>query len=481
VPDLTRGRRLGILAICCTSLLMVALDTTIVNVALPAIQHDLHASVSGLQWTIDAYVLTLASLLMLSGSTGDRLGRLRVFRVGLILFTVGSLACGLAPGLGWLVGFRVVQAVGGSMLNPVALGIITNTITDPRERAQAIGLWGGVAGIAMSLGPIVGGALVGSVGWRAVFWVNVPVGLLALVLTTLYIPESRAERPRRPDAVGQVLVILLLASLTYGIIEGPTAGWGSAVIATCFVVAVVSLVALIAWEQRRDDPLLELRFFRSVPFSGANLIGVFAFSAMSGFLFLNALYLQDVREFSALKSGLCLLPMALLVLVGAPISGRIVATWGPRWPMACAGIGMLAFGLMFVRVTATTSMPYLLTCYGMFGAGFSLVNAPITNSAVSGMPRAQAGVAAAVASTSRQVGAALGVAVIGSVVTSGVHGSLRVGFVQAAHVGWWILAGCALAVSVLGILTTGRWANGTAEQVAVDLRPEERRIPASTS
>jgi MFS family permease len=219
MPELTRGRRLLVLAICCMSLLIVGLDNTIVNVALPAIQRDLHASVSGLQWTISAYTLVLASLMMASASTGDRVGRRRTFQTGLVVFTLGSLLCSLAPGLGWLIAFRMVQAVGGSMLNPVAMSIITNVFTEPRERAQAIGVWGGVIGISLALGPVVGGALIDSIGWRAIFWINIPVGAAAFVLTALFVPESRAVAPRRLDVVGQVLVLAFLAMLTYGIID----------------------------------------------------------------------------------------------------------------------------------------------------------------------------------------------------------------------------------------------------------------------
>lgn len=192
MPELSRGRRLLVLAICCMSLLIVSLDNTILNVALPAMRRDLHTSISGLQWTIDAYTLVLASLLMLSGSTADRIGRRRIFRTGLVIFTGASALCSIAPSLEWLVVFRMLQAIGGSMLNPVAMSIITNVFTDPRERARAIGAWGGVVGISMAAGPIIGGALVETVGWRSVFWINLPIGLLALVLTALYVPESRA-------------------------------------------------------------------------------------------------------------------------------------------------------------------------------------------------------------------------------------------------------------------------------------------------
>jgi MFS family permease len=200
--ELSRRRRMLVLAVCCTSLFIVGIDATIVNVALPSIQRELHASVSGLQWTVDAYTIVVASFLMLSGSTADRIGRRRTFQAGLGLFTLGSLLCSLAPGLGWLVAFRMLQALGGSMLNPVAMSIVTNTFTDPAERARAIGLWGAVFGFSMALGPVVGGALVASAGWRGIFWVNIPVGIAAIILTALFVPESRAPRARRVDPVG---------------------------------------------------------------------------------------------------------------------------------------------------------------------------------------------------------------------------------------------------------------------------------------
>ena len=232
------ARRPGIiLTTCCLSLFVVGVNVTIVNIALPAIQRSFGASIGGLQWTVNAYTLVLASLLMLSGSLADRLGRRRIFQLGLLLFTIGSLLCSLAPGLGWLVVFRMIQAVGGSMLNPVAMAIIVNTFTEPAQRARAIGVWGSVIGLSLAVGPVLGGALVTAVGWRAIFWVNVPVGLAAIVLTQRFVPESRAPRPRRLDPVAQVLVIILLAGITAGIIEGPRHGWGSPLIVGCFLAA----------------------------------------------------------------------------------------------------------------------------------------------------------------------------------------------------------------------------------------------------
>ncbi|MGA5128698.1 MFS transporter [Streptomyces olivoreticuli] len=469
MPELSRRRRLLVLAICCTSLLIVSLDNTILNVALPSMQKELHASVSGLQWTIDAYTLVLASLLMLGGSTADRIGRRRIFQVGLTLFTAGSLLCSLAPGLGWLIAFRMVQAVGGSMLNPVAMSIITNTFTDPKERARAIGVWGGVVGISMAAGPIVGGALVESVGWRSIFWINLPVGLLALVMTARFVPESRAPKARRPDPVGQLLVIALLGSVTYGIIEGSAAGWTSPLILGCFALALGSLAGLLTYERRRHEPLVELGFFRSVPFSGATAIGVSAFAALGGFLFLNTLYLQNGRGLSALHAGLFMLPMAAMTLVCAPLSGRLVSARGPRLPLVLGGTAMTASGLMFAAFDAQSTDAALFTAYVLFGIGFGLINAPITNTAVSGMPRSRAGVAAAIVSTSRQVGQSLGVAVIGAAVAAGLQ-----------LTGWWIIAACGLAVLLLGTITTGRWATGTAERAAARLGPGSTR-PAAAS
>ncbi|PRY33044.1 MFS transporter [Pseudosporangium ferrugineum] len=462
MTELSPRRRRSVLAICCLSLFIVGLDTTIVNIALPSIRADLDASVSGLQWVIDAYTLVLASLLVLAGSTADRAGRRRTFQTGLALFTAGSLLCSVAPSLGWLIFFRALQAVGGSMLNPVAMSIITNTFTAPRERARAIGVWGGVVGLSMALGPVLGGALVAALGWRSIFWINVPVGLAAIALAAAFVPESRAARARRLDPVGQLLVLTLLAAVTFGIIEGPARGWTAPGIIGCFAVGAAALAVLIPYENSREEPLLDLRVFRSVPFAGATVIAVCAFGALAGFLFLNALYLQDVRGLSALHAGLWTLPMALVTAVVAPLSGRIVGTRGARLPLALGGAAIALAMLPFTQLTARTPVWVLMIGYVLFGLGFGLVNAPITDTAVSGLPRAQAGVAAALASTSRQVGAALGVAVIGAAVVSGLDGPSAARFAEASRAGWWIMAGCGAAVLVLGLVTTSARARATA-------------------
>src|SRR3954471_126144 len=357
-----------VLAICCMSLLIVGMDVTIVNVALPSIQNDLHASVSALQWTTAGYTVAIASFLMLGGSTVDRLARARVFKIGLALFTAASLACSLAPNVGWLVAFRVLQGAAGAMLSPVAMSIIRNTFEDPRERAQAIGVWGAVVGISMALGPVLGGLLVG-LSWRAVFLVNIPIGLAAIALTARFVPESRAPRPRRPDPVGQALVILMLATLTSAIIEAPRLGWGSPWILALAATAGVALVTLVHYELRRVDPLIEPRFFASRPFSAAAIIAVAAFAAFGGFLFLNTLYLQDVRGLSPLSAGLCTLPLAAMTAVVSPIAGRVVGTRGVRGPLVVGGLGVGAGSLMLVSLSADTSLGWLLAADSVFGVG----------------------------------------------------------------------------------------------------------------
>ncbi len=481
MPELSPRRRMLVLAICCMSLLIVSLDNTVLNVALPSMERDLHATTAGLQWTIDAYTLVLATLLMLAGSTADRIGRRKVFMAGLVVFAAGSLLCSLAPNLELLIAARMVQAVGGSMLNPVAMSIITNTFTDPRERARAIGVWGAVVGISMAAGPLVGGLLVESVGWRSIFWLNLPVGLAALLLTLRFVPESRAPRPRRPDPVGQLLVIALFGSLTYAIIEAPEDGVSTS--GPFAAVALAALIGLLRYEPRRAEPLIDLRFFRSAPFSGATVVAVSAFAGLGGFLFLSTLYLQNVRGLDALHAGLWMLPMAVPTFLCAPLSGRLVGTRGPRLPLAIAGSAMTASALLFAAFDAETSNVTLFLGYVLFGIGFGFVNAPITNTAVSGMPRSQAGVAAAVASTSRQLGQTLGVAVVGAVLAAGVTTSAyRETFVSAAVPGWWILTACGALVLTVGVLTTGPWGRRTAERTASRLAAEtDVREPAGVT
>jgi EmrB/QacA subfamily drug resistance transporter len=464
--------RIRILLICCMSLFVVGLDVTVVNVALPSIGRELHAGISGLQWTVGGYTVVMASLLMLGGSTADRLGRKRTFVTGLTVFSVASLLCSVAPTVELLVAFRILQGVGASMMNPVAMSIVTNTFTEPRQRAQAVGVWGAVFGISMALGPIVGGTLVSAIGWRSLFWINIPVLLAAIVLTLRFIPESRAPRPRRFDPVGQALVIVLLAGLTFGIIEAPRWGWSSPGILAAFSAAAGALAAVLLYEPRRSDPLLDLRFFRSIPFASAIVISVAAHIALGGFLFLNTLYLQEARGLSPIEAGLATMPLAVMIAVASPLSGRIVGRRGPRLPLVISGVALVTACVMLTRIDPSTPIAWLFAAYVLFGIGIGLVNAPITNTAVSGMPRAQAGVASAIATTSRQFGLTLGVAVVGAIVASGGGQSAHADLSSAGHPAWWTLAACGGAVLLLGLAATGGRARASARRTAAELNPE---------
>ncbi|WP_019069498.1 MFS transporter [Streptomyces hokutonensis] len=481
LADGNRRRAGVILAVCCLSLLITALDTTAVNVALPAVGHDLRASVSGLQWTVDGYTLVVAAFMMLAGSTADRIGRRRVFQAGLTLFTVGSLACSLAPTLGWLIAFRVTQGLGASMLNPVALSIITHAFPDPRERARAIGLWGTTVGLSLAAGPVVGGLLVASAGWRSIFWINIPIGLAALALTAVFVPESRAATARRPDPVGQLLVVTILISLIFAIIEGSRQGYGSVHIIALFALSAAAVVALPGYERRREQPLVDPVFFRSVPFTGSFVAAVTAFLVLSGFLFLNTLYLQDVRGYSALHAGLLTMPLAVGTAIASPLSGRLTALRGPRPPLVAAGLLIAAATLTLTTLTPTTPWAVLLIAYVLLGIGFGLVNAPITSTAVAGMPRAQAGVSAAITTTGRQVGNNLGVAVLGAIVTARTQSPGRAGFAAASHPAWWILTACGLLIAVMGLATTTPRATATAARVAARFPTDPAPDPTTAS
>jgi EmrB/QacA subfamily drug resistance transporter len=462
---LSRRRRSLVLAICCASIVVVVMDISIVNTALPAIREDLHASVTGLQWTIDAYTLVLASFLLLAGSTADRFGRRRIFQIGLAAFGLGSLLCAMAPSIGWLIAARALQAVGGTMLNPVAMAIVATTFPEPVERARAIGVFGAMSGLSLALGPILGGALVDGLGWRSVFWVNVPIVAAAIVCTGLFVPESRAARARRFDPVGQLLVVLVLVSVVFAIIESHALGWTSPVILGLLAVAVLGALAVLAYEPRRADPLLDLRLFRSVPFSAAILTALFALCGFGAFLFVTPQYLQDVRGMSALAAGLCLLPVGVLILVLSPVTGRVVGAGGPRVPLVVAGAALALGGAASLWLGPATPLPAVLATYLLFGIFLAAVNPPITNSAVSAMPRSMAGVAGATASVGRQTGTTLGVAIAGTIVGSGLAGDAAA-FTSAASGVWWLLVGLGAGVVALALLSTGPQALASARRTA---------------
>jgi EmrB/QacA subfamily drug resistance transporter len=480
VPELSRRRRFLVLAICCASMIVVVMDISIVNVALPTIRRDLQASVSGLQWTVDAYTLVLASFLMLAGSTADRVGCRRTFQLGLAAFGLGSLLCGLAPSIGWLIAARALQAVGGTMLNPVAMAIVATTFPERAERARAIGVFGAMSGLSLALGPILGGALVDGFGWRSIFWINVPIVAAAIVCTALFVPESRAARARRFDPVGQTLVVLVLGSVVSAIIESGRLGWTSPVIVGLLAVAVLGVLGVLGYEPRRVDPLLELRLFRSVPFSAAILMALFALCAFGAFLFVTTLYLQNVRGMSALTAGLSLLPVGVLIMVLSPFTGRLVGGRGPRLPLVVSGAALALGGGASIWLGPATPLPAVLAIYALFGIFLGTVNPPITNTAVSGMPRSMAGVAASVASAGRQTGTTLGVAIAGTIVGSAASRG-GVEFTSAEHGVWWLVLGLGVGIEVLGLLSTGRWALGTAGRAATLFEEVDRGADPRTA
>ncbi|NYI41295.1 DHA2 family efflux MFS transporter permease subunit [Demequina lutea] len=447
--------RFLILAICCMSLLIVTMDTMAVNVALPSIRAEFGSSVSALQWTVDAYTLVLACLLILSGSTADRIGRRTTFQLGLVVFTVGSLLCSFATTTEWLITFRAVQAIGGSMLNPVAMSIITHTFDDPAPRARAVGAWSAVSGISMAIGPIVGGLLTDTVGWRGIFWINVPIGVAAILLTALFVPESRSRHRRRVDLVGQGLIMAMLGCLIAGLIEGPHLGWGNPVTIALFTTSATAIAAFIPYELRRPEPLIDVRFFRSISFSAALATAIAGFAAYSGFIFLMTLYLQEVRHFTPFEAGLKLLPMAIGQLICSNISGHLVGARGTRTPLLISASAVLVATLVLALWLAPSSSDLLLlTVFLLYGIGQGFLNAPVTTMSVSGMPRSQSGSAAATTSTARQVGTSLGVALAGALTGLGASTAVGTAYVGAARSYWWLVVGLALLIGALAWLST---------------------------
>ncbi|MFE9023891.1 MFS transporter [Streptomyces sp. NPDC007808] len=439
-PSLGARRRWTVLAVCALSLFLVGVDTTIVNVGLPEIGHGLGVSTRGLEWVVDAYTVVLASLLIVSGALADRFGRRRVFQCGLVVFGLASLACSLAPSLGALVAARAVQGIGASMLSPVALAIVVNAMPDPRERARAIGIWASVFGLSMAAGPVTGGALIAAFGWRSVFWINVPVVVTALVLVAVFVPESRGARARQLDLRGQALLTAALL-LTVGVlIEGPRLGWASTAVLTGCALIAVTVAAFARVELRRSEPLMDLRLFRRPAFATAVLGAAAVFVALNVSLLLTTLYLQHGRGWTALAAGAATLPMAVGATLCAPWSGVLVGRMGPRRPLLLAGAFIAAGGLSLVGLNQDTGVVLLGFAYLLIGIGFGFANAPLTNTAVGGLPPSRAAVAGAITSTARQLGSAVGIAVAGALVT----GVAPAGLAQASRAGWLIVTACGL-------------------------------------
>ncbi len=417
MPNTDRKRKRLTLACMCFALFMVMLDSTVVNLALKTIQLRMHASYSEVQWIVDAFVLALASLLLTGGTLGDLFGRRRAFISGLALFTGGSVMCALAPSTSFLIGSRVVQGVGGALMLPSTLSIITNTFRDPRERARAIGLWAGISGLALAVGPLIGGTLVDRFDWQSIFWINVPIGVVALVMAALFVPESSDRAGRSLDLPGQVTAVIGLVALTYAFIEANTYGWTSPRIVTCFVVSAVALTLFLVIELRGRSPLLQLKFFRNGTFSGANLVGVIVSFAFFGVIFFLSLFMQEVQGYTPTQAGALQLPATLGIMVAAIVSGRIVGRIGARLPIT---IGLLMTGtalLCLTSVQQTTGYASFWYWLLLMGIGNGLIMSPMTTAIMGTVPAPRAGMASATSNTMRQVGSVFGIAVLGNLVT----------------------------------------------------------------
>jgi DHA2 family methylenomycin A resistance protein-like MFS transporter len=402
----------------CFALFMAMLDNTVVNVALPRIQESLGAGVSGLQWVVDAYTLLFASLLLTGGTLGDLFGRKRLFMAGLIIFSLGSLLCGLSGSIGFLIASRALQGVGAAALIPSTLSIITHTFPDPRERAQAIGLWAGVSGLALALGPVVGGLLVDSLGWQSVFFLNVPVGIAGLIVAARFAPESKNPEGRTIDLPGQVLGIAWLGSLTYALIEGNARGWTSPLIVTCLAIAVLGLVAFLLVERRSASPMLQLTFFRNSTFTGGVTVAALVSFGMFGILFFLSLFMQNVQGYSPVGAGLRFLPATVAIIITAPLAGRWAGRIGSRVPMTI-GLAMVGGGmLLYLGVNEFTPYLHWFWIQPIQGVGMGLTMAPMTAAVMSSVPPARSGMASATTNASREVGGTFGIALLGAILTA---------------------------------------------------------------
>jgi EmrB/QacA subfamily drug resistance transporter len=402
------------LAAMCFALFMIMLDNTIVNVALPSIQRSLHTTAETLQWTIDAYVLTFAVLILLGGKLGDRFGRKRMFLVGLGIFTLASAACAQATTDTELIAFRAVQGVGAALLNPLSLSILVAAF--PRKQLPtAIGIWAGVSALGLSAGPLVGGFLVERVSWSAVFWVNVPVGALAALVCSWAVTETRDERRRHLDVVGTALITTGLFMLVVALIDTSTDGWTSATTLGLLVAATVLLALFVAWEHRNREPMVPLRFFQRPAFATSTTVSLLVGFAFIGVLYLIVLYLQNVKDYSPLQAGLRTLPLTLTQAVTAASAGKLDRRFGARTKMS-VGMLLLAVGLFgLAQIHVTTSYNMIWPFQLLLGLGMGLAMPAVAAAGMAAVDPDQAGIASGVINASRQVGGALGIAVLGSI------------------------------------------------------------------
>jgi EmrB/QacA subfamily drug resistance transporter len=426
-------------------LFMIMLDNTVVNVALPSMRRSLHMSLSELEWVVAGYALTFAAFMLIGGKLADFVGRRLVFMIGLGVFTGASLACGLAPNGGFLIGARIVQGLGGALMNPATLSIIAATFA-PRERGRAIGIWAGVSAMALAIGPLVGGLLTEHVNWNWIFFINVPVGLLGLLAIPFFIDESRdTTAEQRLDVPGLATSALGLFSLTYAFIEANSYGWGSGRIIGAFVVAAAALAAFVLLERHQRAPMLDLSLFRNRTFGGANAAMLFVGLAMFGTFFYVSLYMQNVLHYSPVEAGASFLPMTILIILIAPRAGALTDRVGSRW-LVGAGMTLLAVMLFYyTQLGANESFWAILPGLLIGGFGMGMTMTPVTAAAMSAVSVDKAGVGSAVLNSARQVGGSLGIAVMGAIVAgssnylTGFHDALRVGSLLC-------LAGAAVAV-----------------------------------
>jgi EmrB/QacA subfamily drug resistance transporter len=417
VAEKAEQRRWWILGVLCFSLLVIVLDNSILNVAIPTIVRELDATNSDLQWIVDAYTIVFAGLLLTAGSLGDRYGRRPALQLGLTIFGVGSLSAALAANADQLIGARAFMGIGGAFIMPATLSIITNVFPAP-ERPKAIGVWAGTAGVAVALGPLTGGFLLEHFYWGSVFLVNLPVVTVGLLAGVFLIPDSKDPHPQRLDPVGALLSIVGLATLLYAIIEGPDLGWTDSTTLSAFAVGGVILATFFWWELRSDHPMLDLRFFKNPRFSVASGAIALTFFAMFGSIFLMTQYLQFVIGYTPLQTGVRMLAYAIPMMIVAPLSARFVVKLGAKVVVA-GGMVTFVIGLLSsVGLEATSSYGAIAWRMVLMGAGMALVMAPATDSIMGSVPLARAGVGSAVNDTTRQIGGAVGVAIIGSVFSS---------------------------------------------------------------
>ncbi|HEV7886184.1 MAG TPA: MFS transporter [Acidimicrobiales bacterium] len=418
------NRRWWTLLVLCLSLTMVIVGNTTLNVALPTLIRDLHASTTELQWMVDAYGLVFAGLLLTSGALGDRFGRKGALQAGLVIFGLGSLAAGLSHSPAQIILCRAVMGVGASLVMPATLSILTN-VFPPHERSRAIGAWAGVAAAGAAFGPIVSGWLLAHFWWGSVFFVNMPIVLLAIVGGLLLVPTSRDPRQPPLDLVGAGMSIVGLSALLYGIIEAPNRGWLSTDSLLAFGVAALFIGLFAWWELRSREPMLDLRYFKNGSFSGGALAITFAFFAMFGLFFLLTQYFQLVLGYTPLEAGVRLLPMAATIMVTAPSSARLAERFGSR-NVVVTGLSIIALGLVLIsRFGVHTTYAQLILSLMITAVGMGLTSAPSTTSIMSSLPLGKAGVGSAVNDTTRELGGALGVAVLGSLVASHYQSTLK--------------------------------------------------------